>query len=612
MGWIGVVFAHTSSITPRESGQTSTGSFVTRNLMGTPIQEFVEQGAAEVAAGASLRKPVEWHSINWKKAHRNVRRLQARIVKALKAGQKRKVRALQHILARSLSARALAVKRVTTNRGKNTPGVDGEVWDTPHKKARAVTQLGVPDYHPQPLRRKGIPKKSGGQRFLGIPTMMDRAKQAVYALTLDPIAETLADPNSYGFRRERSPADAIEQCFGVLARRTSAQWVLEGDIKAYFDTISHEWLETHIPLPKGLLRGWLKAGYVDQSRWYPTENGTPQGGIISPILANMALDGLEQELQRRFGETARERSQNKVHLIRFADDFVVSGSTERLLTDEVQPVVEEYLAQRGVTLSVNKTHITHIHDGFDFMGQNLRKYGQKLLIRPADNGVKALLDEVRRILKANPQANAGPLIVQLNAIIRGWTNYHRHVVSKATFNKVDWYIHWMVRRWAHKKHRRKSAAWVKQRYFKTVGQQHWVFTGEVRNGDGSKKQVHLYQAAQTPIVRHRKIKGAANPYDPEWEHYFEERLRRKTKNSLRGKRQTLWLWLEQEGKCPICGEMVTEEDEWDTHHIRPRVEGGEDTLGNLVLLHPNCHRQVHNRGWNVSKPRPVKRALAEA
>jgi RNA-directed DNA polymerase len=580
--------------------------------MGTQIQEFVEQGAARVAAGASLREAVEWHSINWKQAHRNVRRLQARIVKAMKAGQKRKVRALQHVLARSLSARALAVKRVTTNRGKNTPGVDGEVWDSPHKKARAVERLRERGYRPQPLRRKGIPKRNGGQRFLGIPTMRDRAQQAVYALALDPIAETLADPNSYGFRRARAPADAIEQCFGVLARQTSAQWVLEGDIKAYFDTLSHEWLEAHIPLPKGLLRGWLKAGYVKRGNWYPTENGTPQGGVISPILANMALDGLERELARRFGRTAGERSQNKVHLIRFADDFVVSGSTARLLRDEVQPVVEEYLAERGVALSTSKTHITHIEDGFDFLGQNLRKYNQKLLIRPTDDGVKALLDKVRQVLKANPQANAGQLIVQLNGIIRGWANYHRHVVSKATFNKVDWYIHWLVRRWARKKHRRKSVAWVKQRYFKTEGQRHWVFSGEVQNGDGSKKPVHLYQAAQTPIVRHCKIKGAANPYDPEWEHYFEERLKRKTRDTLRGKRQTLRLWLEQEGKCPICGERVTEEDEWDTHHIRPRVAGGEDVLDNLVLLHPNCHRQVHSRGWNVSKPRPVKRAFVEA
>jgi RNA-directed DNA polymerase len=203
--------------------------------MGTQKQELVEKGATKVVAGANLREPVAWHSTNWKQAHRNVCRLQARIVKAKKEGKKRKVRALQFILTRSLGARALAVKRVTTNRGKRTPGVDNEVWNTPYQKAQAVAELRTKGYHPQPLRRKTIPKKNGGHRLLGIPTMKDRAMQALYALALDPIAETEADPNSYGFRRERSPADAVEQCFGVLARQTSAQWVLEGDIQACFD-----------------------------------------------------------------------------------------------------------------------------------------------------------------------------------------------------------------------------------------------------------------------------------------------------------------------------------------------------------------------------------------
>ncbi len=226
--------------------------------------------------------------------------------------------------------------------------------------------------------------------------------------------------------------------------------------------------------------------------------------------------------------------------------------------------------------------------------------------------MKAVLGEVRAVIKANPQAGAGQLIVQLNPIIRGWANYHRHSASKKTFNKVDWHIYQMMWRWARRKHRKKSTAWPKRKYLRRDAKHQLVFTGEALSQKGRPKQVQLYRAVRTPITRHRKIRGAANPYDPEWELYFEERLRRKTKNNLRGKRQTLRLWLEQEGKCPICGEIVTEEDEWDTHHIRPRIEGGEDTLGNLVLLHPNCHRQVHNRGWNVSKPRPVKRALAEA
>ena len=586
--------------------------------MATQIQEFVEKGAAtgqrrpEVAAGASLREPVEWHNINWKKAHRNVRRLQARIVKALKAGDKRKVRALQFILARSLSGRAIAVRRVTTNRGKNTPGVDGEVWDTPRKKAQAVDESRSRNYRPQPLRRKAIPKKNGGQRFLGIPTMSDRTMQALYAFTLDPIAETLADPNSYGFRRERSPADAIQQCFSVLARRTSAQWVLEGDIKACFDEISHEWLLNHIPLPKSILRRWLRAGYMSGGHWYPTDNGTPQGGTISPVLANIALDGLEQKLRNLFGSTHRLRNYHQINLIRFADDFIITGRTKEILEDKVRPVVEEFLEKRELTLSDTKTHITHINTGFDFLGQNVRKYGHKLLIRPSRSSVKALLSKVRAVIKANRQASAGHLIMQLNPIIRGWANYHRHVVSKKTFNKIDWLIYRMVWQWARRKHRGKNNAWRNQKYFKPQDNRQRVFTGEIQTNDGKKKQVYLYRAVKTPITRHCKIQGAANPYDPEWEFYFEERLRRRTKKSLRGKRQTLRLWLEQKGQCPVCGEMITEDDEWDTHHICQRVEGGKDTLDNLTLLHLNCHRQVHSRGWTVPKPRPVKGALAEA
>jgi RNA-directed DNA polymerase len=226
---------------------------------------------------------------------------------------------------------------------------------------------------------------------------------------LDPIAETLADPNSYGFRRERSQADTIERCFGVLARRTSAHWVLEGDIRACFDAICHDWLLAHIPLPKqSILRKWLKAGYVDRGYWYPIDSGTPQGGIISPILANMTLDGLETELQRQFARTQRQKSQNKVHLARFADDFVVTGSRKELLENQVRPVIEDFLAPRGLTLSATKTRITHISEGFDFLGQNLRKYGHKLLIRPSSSSIKQLLAKVRAALKANSQANAGP------------------------------------------------------------------------------------------------------------------------------------------------------------------------------------------------------------
>jgi RNA-directed DNA polymerase len=275
MGRIGV-----EAILPhRESGQTSIWSLFTRELE-KPTKETKQMMVAQ-ATGAVSHEEVDWHALDWEKAHRTVRRLQARIVKATQEGRWGKVKALQHLLTHSFSAKMLAVKRVTENQGKRTPGVDGELWDTPRKKAQAVQMLHQRGYRPQPLRRIYIDKGNGKKRPLGIPTMKDRAMQALYLQALDPVAETTADPNSYGFRPERSTADAIEQCFNVLAQQASARWILEGDIRGCFDHISHDWLVAHIPMDKGILRKWLKAGYLEEDLLHPTDEGTPQGGIIS-------------------------------------------------------------------------------------------------------------------------------------------------------------------------------------------------------------------------------------------------------------------------------------------------------------------------------------------
>jgi RNA-directed DNA polymerase len=312
--------------TSRESEQTSTRSFMTRTLDETTKEErqmTAEEPSEGDAAGASFHGATDWHAIDWHKANCNVRRLQARIVQATKEKRWGKVKALQHLLTHSFSGKALAVRRVTENQGKNTPGVDKVTWNTPQKKLNAVYALRQRDYHPQPLRRVYIPKKNGKKRALGIPVMKCRAMQALYLLALDPIAETTADPNSYGFRPGRSTADAIAQCFGLLARRDSPQWILEGDIKSCFDQISPAWLLTHIPMEKGMLKKWLEAGYIDHGVLYPTKEGTPQGGTISPVIANMTLDGLERRLREVFPpESKREgRSHSsKVHLIRYADD----------------------------------------------------------------------------------------------------------------------------------------------------------------------------------------------------------------------------------------------------------------------------------------------------
>jgi RNA-directed DNA polymerase len=261
-----------------------------------------------------------WNGINWADVLRQVRRLQARIVKATQEGRHNKVKALQWLLTHSFSGKALAVKRVTENQGKNTAGVDKVTWKTPGAKTNAIVSMQRRGYSPRPLRRVLIPKKNGKTRPLGIPTMKDRAMQALYLLALEPVAETTADPNSYGFRPERSTADAGEQCFIALARKSSAEWVLEADIKGCFDNISHDWMIKNVLTDKLMLQKWLKAGYVYQNELFPTEAGTPQGGIASPALANMTLDGLEAMLSARFPKS--KQSGLKMNMVRYADDCV--------------------------------------------------------------------------------------------------------------------------------------------------------------------------------------------------------------------------------------------------------------------------------------------------
>ena len=457
-----------------------------------------------------------------------VSRLQARIVQSTKQGRWNRVKALQHLLTHSHSARILAVERVATNQGRYTPGVDGETWLTPAKQRTAIATLRTRDYRPAPLRRIYILKNNGKLRPLGIPTMKDRAMQALYLLALDPVAETLADRHSYGFRSARSCADAIQQCFLRLATRHAPEWVLEGDIEACFDRINHNWLLGHVPLDSSIVRKWLKAGYLERWVFHPTAEGTPQGGIISPVLANLALDGLEALLAGAFPKGTRRGQAAKVNLVRYADDFVITGSSRELLETQVKPLVEEFLRERGLNLSAAKTVITHIKDGFDFLGQNIRKYGEqlggkgKLLITPSRKNVRTFLDKLRRVIQENPQVTTAHLIWLLNSKISGWANYHRHVVSKETFGQVDHALFKMLWHWAVRRHPNKGLRWVKARYFTRVGGNHWVFFGtEVIRGEG--RQVTLCRASHTRIMRHVKVRSDLNPYAPEWSDYLARR-----------------------------------------------------------------------------------------
>ncbi|ACF45702.1 RNA-directed DNA polymerase [Prosthecochloris aestuarii DSM 271] len=468
-----------------------------------------------------------WTGINWSRVQRQVKKLQARIVKATQEGRYGKVKALQWLLTHSFSGKALAVKRVTENRGKHTPGVDNIIWNTPTAKTNAIASLQRRGYKPLPLRRIHIPKKNGKTRPLGIPAMKDRAMQALYLLALEPVAETTADLNSYGFRPERSTADAREQCFICLAGRNRAQWVLEADIAGCFDAISHQWLIDNIPVDKAMLQKWLKAGFVFQNKLFPTEAGTPQGGIISPVLANMTLDGLEQALATAFPRAKQQG--RKMNMVCFADDFIITGHSKEWLQDEVMPVLTEFLSQRGLQLSQEKTRVTHITEGFDFLGWNMRKYGGKLLIKPSKQSIQSHLKKVKEIIKANKATKQVHLIGYLNPVLRGWANYHRYAVAKRTFANNDSRIWFMLWQWAKRRHPNKGARWVKAKYFTTQRYRNRVFAAMV---DPQKKQrLTLFLEGSTPIKQYNKIRMGANPHDPVWRPYLEARKKQMIKST---------------------------------------------------------------------------------
>jgi RNA-directed DNA polymerase len=560
------------------------------------------------AVGAISREAAEWYAIDWRAINRNVRRLQVRIVQATKASRWGRVRALQRLLTHSYSGKVLAVRRVTENNGKKTPGVDQEIWDTPEKKTQAVHALKRRGYQSQPLRRVYIPKSDGKtMRPLGIPTMRDRAQQALYLLALAPVMETTADKNSYGFRQQRSCADAIEQCFKAL-RSANTQWILEGDIKSCFDKISHDWLLAHVPIDRVILQKWLKSGYMEKHVLHQTTDGTPQGGIISPALANCALDGLERLLREQYPAGKRLKSLGGekpcVNLVRYADDFVITSKSKELLEGEIKPLVERFLQQRGLELSPKKTVITHVGHGFDFLGQNMRRYPNgKVLIKPSKKNVKTFLDGIRRTIKAAHGVSAADLIDQLNPKIRGWANYHRHVVSKRTFGRVDHSIFSSLWKWARRRHPNKSPRWSKPKYFAQRGNRDWSFFGETCDDEGQTNKVWLYYAKSTPIKRHVKVKGEANPYDPTYETYFEEREGAHMLETFRGTRTLRYLWYEQRGLCTLCNTKITWITGWRLHYCVSRVMGGSAGATNRVLLHPECHDRVHRQRLSVSKPR---------
>jgi RNA-directed DNA polymerase len=589
------------------SQQSSNFCYFLYQEVGMKEQSYTSVKAKKSPAPATSGEEALWHNIDWVKVTRHVKGLQSRIAKATLENNWRKVKRLQRLLTRSTDAKQLAVRRVTENRGKRTSGVDKVVWSTPKEKWQAIATLTEKGYKPMPLRRVYIPKSDGKKRPLGIPTMRDRAMQALYLFALQPVAETTADKGSYGFRINRSTADAITHIHRIYShkgRKTNqpAQWVLDADIQGCFDHISHDWLINNIPMNKRILTKWLKSGVVDMGQVKATEEGTPQGGIISPTLANMALDGLEKVLAEYFGEKASKKiRQHKTYMVRYADDFVISGISKELLEEKVIPVVKAFLKERGLTLSERKTQVVHIKQGFDFLGWTVRQFNDKILIKPSKKNVKAFYSKVRNRIKKSKMVKQEELIKRLNPMIRGWANYHRSQVASDAYGRMDALIWWAIWSWCKRRHSKKGKRWIKEKYFKTTANRVWNFGTTMKDRHGVEKWVEILQCSKTAIKRHIKVKSDYNPFLPEWELYGETLYQKRMYEEFSHRSKWQMLYKTQKGRCGLCLLPITKETGWHDHHIIYKVQGGTDALKNRVLLHPICHKKVHALKLEVVK-----------
>lgn len=538
----------------------------------------------------------QWETIEWQAAEDHVRQMQEQLVKHYRKGNWRKVIACQRMIANSFHAKCLAVRRVTSNRGKHTAGIDGEKWKTSVAKMTAVYQLTKRGYKPSPLKRVLIDKGrgDGSTRPLGIPTMHDRAMQALYLLTLDPIAEANADHRSYGFRQYRSAHDAVKNLRAIY-NKNAAVWVIDADIKGFFDNISHDWIVENIPMDKTILKKFLNAGFIYKQKQYPTERGVPQGGIISPTIANMVLDGLEKTLQERYwrrtpkGEVSQRNNQWNVSFVRYADDFVISCK-EKAKCEEILAVVNEFLIERGVELSTTKTHIRHIDEGFDFLGFTLRRFYRqgkyKLIIKPAKEKVKQFLGKVRQIIRKHNGASQTRLIQKLNPIIRGWGNYYQFCNAKRTFGNCDHRIWEALWAWAKRRHKRKGKAWLKQRYWHHWGSRDWTFMVK----EGKQSLAKLVYLGDYRIKRWSMLKIHYNAFEHRQE--IEDGLIRRGARLMNGKFKQVYAT--QDGQCPLCQQAIfNPTQKYEIHHNWPRKWGGTNRSNNLWYIHERCHISYH-------------------
>jgi RNA-directed DNA polymerase len=551
-------------------------------------------------------RSTDWQCVNWRKANRLVRNLRQRIFKAAQAEDWAKVQSLQKLMLRSYSNTLISVRRVTQeNTGKRTHGVDGVKVLTPDERGRLTDRImAFTPWRVRPALRVYIPKANGKMRPLGIPTVMDRCLQARVKNALEPRWEAAFEVSSYGFRPGRSCHDAISHIAQLTRPNGHKKWVVDADIKGAFDNIEHEYLLNTIgDVPgKALIKAWLKAGYVEHKSWHSTEAGTPQGGVISPLLANIALHGMEEAL----GISYRPQKigllcQGDRALVRYADDFVVLCKT-RQDAEEVVSILKEWLAERGLMLSEEKTRIVHLTEGFDFLGFNIRQYsdvrkpgGAVRLIKPSEEAMQRHRDKMRdewKRLRGKPVAT---VVKTLTPKIKGWANYYRHQVASAAFNAMD---AWMFRRecrYANHTHPGKPNKWRIKRYWGKLNPKRddiWVF-GDKRTG------AYLPKYAWTTIERHAKVSGTASPDDPNLKEYWAKRTKAKTKE-LKPSYQRIAK--DQDHVCPVCGETLYNDEELQKDHVLPRHKGGQDGYANYQLLHLDCHKQKTAVDWSKREP----------
>lgn len=542
----------------------------------------------------TAKRPMyEWQDLPWKKIERAVFKLQKRIYRASQGGDTKAVHNLQRLLVNSWSARCLAVRRVTQdNRGKNTAGVDGVKSLTPPERLHLAQTLKLTETA-RPLRRLWIPKPGKAEeRPLGIPTIHDRAQQALAKLALEPEWEARFEPNSYGFRPGRSAHDAIKAIFKSVCRK--AKYVLDTDIAKCFDKIDHTALLAKLqtfPRMRRAVRAWLKAGAMDGGVLFPTTEGSPQGGVASPLLMNIALHGLETTVTDAFP---------KAKVIRYADDLVALHPNLDGI-EAIRRTIEQWLAKMGLELKPSKTRITHTLNphkgnvGFDFLGFHIRQYhvgkthsgktgghtpkllGFKALIKPSKEAQRRHQQAIKEVIRNHSTTPQARLIGQLNPIIKGWTNYYATVCSSAIFSKMAHLTYLKLRRWTRRRHPNKSRHWVNRKYWR-LEKGSWGFAP--KNG------ISLYRHYETPIKRHIKVRGTKSPYDGDWTYW----ARRRTRQPGLAKRKAKLL-RQQAGKCAKCGLYFGAEDKPEVDHIIPKAKGGKDRYDNWQLLHAHCHHR---------------------